>query len=102
MAYGRGQRPCDRFEMMLDVIADQNGLGFFERHDDGKHLLGDRETIAIFLDHGDNAAEMTMSALEPIEQLLIVNMGHQPLSPGAGSNVKLSQQRNRSGAQQHA
>jgi hypothetical protein len=49
-------------EAMIDVVVDQRLLGLANRLLDGVKLLGDIETGPSFLDHADDAAEMSLRA----------------------------------------
>jgi hypothetical protein len=75
------------FQAMVDVILDQRpfGLahGFFHR----VQLLRDVHALTAFFDHGDNAAQVAVSAFEALDdrRVALVDMGM-----GIGVNMAMS------------
>ena len=75
-------------EAMVDVIVDQGLLG--RRHGllDRMKLLGEIQTRSPTLDHGDGLAQMTLGALQPIDDLgvgFVDDVSHEAmLSPWRG------------------
>jgi site-specific DNA-cytosine methylase len=64
------------FEMMLDMIGHQQGLGLVDRRDHRLHLLGDLKAVSPFGDHLDDLGQMPLRALEPVEEIGVGGMTH--------------------------
>src|SRR3546814_696524 len=66
----------------FDVILDQPLLGLRYGLLDGMQLLGDVEAGSPIFDHGDDAAQVPLRALQPVDDLRVTcrNMGFRHLS----------------------
>ena len=65
------ERPDHFFEAMVEVILNQCLLGLGDSLLDGMELLGDVEARPPALDHLDDAAKMTIGALQPLDDLRV-------------------------------
>ena len=54
-------------EAMIDMIVDEGALGAGDGALDGLELLRDINAGPLVLDHADDAAQMTGSAVEPLD-----------------------------------
>jgi hypothetical protein len=63
------QRPDCLVEAMIQMILNQCSLGIPDRFLDGIELLGDVETWLSGLDHGCDAPQMPLGALQPFDDI---------------------------------
>lgn len=70
-------------QTMIDMIVDQGTLRAADRILNGLELLRDIDAWPFFLDHRDDALQMTGSSIEPLDNRWVTGMGfvgHLPLS----------------------
>ncbi len=60
-----------RLEAVIDVIVDQRGLRALERADHRVKLLRDVDAFAAGLDHRDDVPDVTLGALQPVDDRLV-------------------------------
>jgi hypothetical protein len=69
-------------EAMVDMVVDERALGAGYGAFDGLELLRNVDAGSLLLDHADNAAQMTGSAVEPLDDRRVAGvcvMGHAPM-----------------------
>lgn len=69
-------------EAVVDMVVDERALGAGDGALDGLELLRDIDARSLFLDHTDDAAQMTGSAVEPLDYRRVAGvsvMGHAPM-----------------------
>ncbi len=64
------------------MVVDERALGARDGTLDGLELLRNIDARSLFLDHADDAAQMTGSAVEPLDDCRVAGvslMGHAPI-----------------------
>ena len=80
---------------MIDVVVDQGPLGFSKGLFDRVKLLGEIETGSSFIEHFDDATEMALGPLQPLDDIRMgfmnVVVRHvQSVSPRGGYGNRCS------------
>jgi hypothetical protein len=62
-----GERPDGVLQAMVDMILNQRALGLAYSLFNGVQLLGNIHAGSLVFDHADNAAQVTLSTLQPFD-----------------------------------